>query len=139
MQWTAVPNAGFTRPGVQTWLPIPPNAASLNVSAELQNPQSMLIWYKRLIALKHRDAALHSGSETMLDRTNPHVLSWLRQAGNERVVVACNFTAEPQRVSLDLRTRERGDILLASPGVLPPQSLRDFALPAFGVVIARLR
>jgi alpha-glucosidase len=139
MQWTAAPNAGFTKPGVQTWLPIPASAASANVAAELQNPQSTLIWYKRLIALKHRDAALHSGSETILDRTNPHVLSWLRQAGDEKVVVACNFTAEPQHVSLDLGTRASVEALLASPGAAAPHSLRDFTLPAFGVVIARLR
>ena len=139
MQWTAAPNAGFTEPEVQTWLPIPASATSVNVASELRNPHSMLTWYKRLIALKHRDAALHSGSETILDRTNPHVLSWLRQTGDEKVVVACNFTAEPQHVSLDLETRGHVTALLATQGVTAPRSLRDFTLSPFGVVIARLQ
>jgi alpha-glucosidase len=105
MQWTADPQAGFsTNP--HTWLPIPPGHATLNVAAESEDPSSSLNWYKRLIALRRSNEALRDGRLTMLDRTNPNVLSYLRATRDGRgVVVVLNFTAEPQTVSLDLAGR----------------------------------
>ena len=137
MQWTAATNAGFSEPGIKTWLPVAANAASVNVAAERGDPNSMLNWYKRLIALKHRDAALREGSEMMMDRANPNVLLWLRQSGGERVVVACNFTAVPRHLSLKVGGDGRAETLLATPGAAI-ETLNDFMLPAFGVMIARV-
>jgi alpha-glucosidase len=99
MQWTAGPQAGFsTNP--HTWLPIPASYTTVNVAVESKEPDSMLEWYKRLIALRRDSPALHDGTETMLDAGNTHVLSYLRGSGKGAVVVAMNFSAEPETVSL---------------------------------------
>jgi alpha-glucosidase len=99
MQWTAGPQAGFsTNP--HTWLPIPASYTTVNVAVESKEPDSMLQWYKRLIALRRDSPALHDGSETMLDAGNAHVLSYMRGSGKGAVVVAMNFTGEPETVSL---------------------------------------
>jgi len=37
MQWDASPNAGFSRPGVETWLPIADDADRINVAVELED------------------------------------------------------------------------------------------------------
>ena len=50
MQWNASSNAGFTTG--TPWLPVPPSAATINVRAEEQDPNSLLAWYKALIRLK---------------------------------------------------------------------------------------
>jgi len=57
---------------------------------------------KALIALRRSNPALHDGAMTMLDTSNPSVLSYVRSNGKAAVVVAMNCTAEPQTVSLDL-------------------------------------
>jgi len=144
MQWTAAPNAGFSPPGVATWLPIPASAATRNVAVESGRPNSMLSWFQALGRLKHDNEALRYGDETMLDTGNPNVLSWLRKMprGNA-VVVVCNFTPRPQNVSFDLMTYgvRAGNIatLLKSPGTDDPKSLSDVHLKPFGVYLLEVR
>jgi alpha-glucosidase len=100
MQWTAGPQAGFsTNPN--TWLPIPPSYKTINVAVESTQPHSILNWYERLIALRRDNPALHNGSVTMLDTSNPSVLSYVRTFGTSSVVVAVNCTGESQTVALD--------------------------------------
>jgi alpha-glucosidase len=143
MQWNDGPDAGFSPRGVKTWLPIPPSYKTINVAAEEHEPDSMLHWYQQLIALKKSDPALRDGAETMLNTGDEHVLSWLRQAGNqEAVVVACNFTDQPQTISFDLSANgihgTRATTLLKSPGAPDPGSLRSVQLGPYGVYIGRV-
>jgi alpha-glucosidase len=102
MQWNAGPQAGFsTNP--HTWLPVAPNYKTVNVAVESKEPDSQLDWFKELIELRRTNPALHSGTMTMLDTTNTSVLSYERKTtSGATVVVAMNFTAQPQTVSLDV-------------------------------------
>jgi alpha-glucosidase len=77
MQWDASTNAGFTKG--TPWLPVPPNAATINVQAEKGNSDSLLSWYQSLIRLKKTIPALENGADSMLDTENTKVLSWMRQ------------------------------------------------------------
>jgi alpha-glucosidase len=142
MQWNASTNAGFTTGA--PWLPVPPSAATMNVRAEEQNPDSLLAWYKALIQLKKTVPAFAQGADIMLDAENTKVLSWLRQApGATQVVVSVNFTAEPQTVNLEsagagLRA-EPMKTLLKSPGGADPKSLDRITLGPFGVYIGEVQ
>jgi alpha-glucosidase len=100
MQWNGSPNAGFTR-GIP-WNVIPETYKTYNVADELKDPNSILNWYKRLLALRRTDAALLEGSYIALNENDPNVLSYLRKSGDEAVIVAINMSAEPQKVSFDL-------------------------------------
>jgi len=102
MQWTAGPQAGFsTNP--HTWLPIPPSYKTINVAVESKQPNSELEWFKQLIALRRDIPALRNGNMTMLDTSNPDVLSYVRSTGKgPAVVVAMNFTAAPRTITLNL-------------------------------------
>lgn len=102
MQWNAGPQAGFSS-NPQTWLPIPSSYKTINVAAESKDPYSELEWFKRIIALRRSNPALHDGGMTMLNTADPNVLSWVRSTGTgPAVVVAMNFTAEPRTISFDL-------------------------------------
>jgi alpha-glucosidase len=98
MQWTPGPQAGFsTNP--DTWLPIPANHATINVETESADPQSLLNWYKRLIALRAEQPTLRDGTMTMIDTDNADVLAWQRTApGGQRVIVAINMAGHPAAV-----------------------------------------
>jgi len=102
MQWTAGPQAGFsTNP--HTWLPIPPSHKTINVAVESKDSNSELEWFKQLVALRRDIPALHSGTMTMLDTSNPDVLSYVLSTGTgPAVVVAMNFTATPKTITLNL-------------------------------------
>ena len=144
MQWNDGPDAGFSPAGVKTWLPIPQDSKTINVAAEEHEPNSMLHWYQQIIALKKHNMALHAGGETMLNTSDDHVLSWLRKASDGgAVVVACNFTDQPQKVKFDLSgqgvrgTRLR--TLLKTPGAADPASLASVSLGPFGVYVGQVQ
>jgi len=93
MPWTREPDAGW---GPSPWLPLPPDAAERSVEAQQGDPTSMLEHYRRLLALRHAEEALHSGSIEMLDAPEG-VLRWRRVApgaasGHDVIEVAVNFT-----------------------------------------------
>jgi alpha-glucosidase len=142
MQWSAGPNAGFTSAKATPWLPIPPSAATVNVEAQKSDPNSLLTWYRELIRLKKTNSALAEGSDTMLDTRNGKVLSWKREAaGAPPVVVAVNFTADPQTVDLVGPGLPDGALntLLKSPGARDSASLKAIQLGPYGVYIGQLQ
>lgn len=141
MQWNATTNAGFS--DAKPWLPVPPSYTQVNVAKEARNPNSLLNWYKDLIALKKTNPAFSHGNNVMLDTTNNKVLSWLRQTpSGEQVVISANFTAEPQIVNLAHGAAlhsTHAKTLLKSPGVVDPPSLEEVHLAPFGVYIGQVQ
>jgi alpha-glucosidase len=139
MQWTPGPQAGFsTNP--QTWLPIPANHATINVASESADPDSLLNWYKRLIALRASQPALHGGAMTMIDTGNPAVLAWRRDTAGQGVIVAINMTGVPAALDLGtlgeagLKTLATTDAALAG-----DQRGARITLPAFTSWVAEQR
>jgi alpha-glucosidase len=140
MQWNASANAGFTTAGAKPWLPVPPDASTINVKAEEGNPNSLLTWYRSLIHLKKTNAAFARGENYMLDTDNTKVLSWARKTdGAPPVVIAVNFTAEPQTVSLITPWMGTEKTLLKSPGTAELVSLGGIELGPFGVYIGEIQ
>ena len=54
------------------------------------------------------------------------------------MVVACNFTADPQKVDLSQQGKQ-GKTLLKSPGGSNPATLDAVELPAYGVYIGQVQ
>jgi alpha-glucosidase len=138
MQWDDSTYAGFST--VKPWLPVPPNKAEINVKTEEADPNSLLNWYEALIKLKKTNPALISGENVMLDTSNLKVLSWLRKGDGQQVVVATNFTADPQTVDLSSGvTGSKLKTLLKTPGSADPASVSKIELPAYGVYIGEVQ
>ena len=141
MQWDEDKNAGFSK--ATPWLPVPPSYSTINVKAEEKDPDSLLSWYQKLIELKKTNPVLATGDQIMLDQSNVKVLSWVRQSSDgKQVVVACNFTADPQTVNLGADGSglkgTGAKTLLKSPGVSDPASLNSVELQPFGVYIGEV-
>jgi alpha-glucosidase len=100
MQWDNTPNAGFTQ-GIP-WLPIPISYKSHNVASELKDPNSILVFYQRLLKLRHTNPALLDGDYVALNESDPNVMSYLRRYKEKAVLVVINMSAEPQPVKFNL-------------------------------------
>lgn len=138
MQWADAPNAGFSPAGVTTWLPVNPNyAEGVNVAAQEADPDSMLAFYRQLIALRQRTPALLGGDYTALLEDHPDVLAFLRAVEGQTCLVLLNYADVQQSVALDLEGEARA--LFAHPA-LPetPLDLRALTLAPFGILIATL-
>ena len=107
MQWSADRNAGFSRANPQQlFLPaiIDPeyNFEAINVEAQMANPSSLLGWMRRLIALRKNHPVLGKGEIKFLTPSNAKVLAFVRDDGNERILVVANLSRFAQPVELDL-------------------------------------
>lgn len=141
MQWDATDYAGFSPAGIKTWLPVAPAYSRINVEAERSDGDSQFQWFRELIRLKRTHPSLAHGENIMLDVSNDKVLSWERHAQDApAVVVAVNFTAQPQVVHLGVNA-SKGHLttLLKSPGGKDSESPDSIPLGPFGVFIGKFR
>jgi alpha-glucosidase len=140
MQWNDSPYAGFspTRP----WLPVPASFKTHNVDSELADPNSILQFYKRLLALRHHEPALLYGDYVALNQDNPNVLSYLRRYKNEAVLVVLNMSATAQQINFNLSEQgissAKATTLLTSSANASSGQLDQVTLEPFEVYIARV-
>jgi maltose alpha-D-glucosyltransferase/alpha-amylase len=107
MQWSSDRNAGFSRANPQMlFLPviIDPeyHYEAINVEAQQNNPNSLLWWMKRLIALRKRYRAFGRGTLEFLQPVNRKILAFLRRYQDETILVVANLSRFVQHVELDL-------------------------------------
>ncbi|MGE0540764.1 MAG: maltose alpha-D-glucosyltransferase [Dehalococcoidia bacterium] len=112
MQWSADRNAGFSPANPQK-LYLPPiidpeyHYQTINVEAQENNPNSLLWWMKRLIALRKRYQAFSRGSIEFLHPENRKVLVFTRRYEDQVILVVANLSRFVQAVELDLSAYER--------------------------------
>jgi alpha-glucosidase len=145
MQWDASKNAGFS-PATKTWLPVPPSATYYNVASEQRNPDSILNFYKHVIALRRSVPALRKGSYVAVNRDDQNVLAYLRKGpdGTNSVLVALNMSAQPQVVNFELQGfgvlgKSLHPLLAAPQRESTELSLKEVKLPPFAVLIAEVK
>jgi maltose alpha-D-glucosyltransferase/alpha-amylase len=112
MQWSADRNAGFSRTNPQRlYLPVVSDPEyhpeAVNVETQSNNPNSLLWWTRRLIALRKRYRAFGRGTLEFLMPENRKVLAFLREYEDERILVVANLSRFAQYAELDL-SRFRG-------------------------------
>lgn len=92
MQWTAGKNAGFTTG--TPWMVVNPNHESINAEAQASDPDSVLSFYKRLIALRRELPVVTDGDFALLMEDDAQVFAYVRSDGKTRLKVACNFSGK---------------------------------------------
>ncbi|HEY3091058.1 MAG TPA: maltose alpha-D-glucosyltransferase [Jatrophihabitantaceae bacterium] len=111
MQWTPDRNAGFSTcdPG-RLYLPV--NMDSIygyqvtNVESQTRNTSSLLHWTRRMIQVRKANPAFGLGSFHDIGGSNPSVLSFVREFGDDIVLCVNNLSRFAQPVELDLRPWE---------------------------------
>jgi len=100
MLWVDAPNAGFTTPGNAPWLPLQPNWPTVNAKVQSTEPRSVLNLYRRLLALRRSEPALHRGTigEVQFEGA---VLRYRRSAqeGGKEFQILLNLGSEPAAVN----------------------------------------
>ena len=93
MQWSGDANGGFS--AGTPWQALDASYAETNVAAQAADPGSLLSLNRRLIQLHTSNAALGHGDLTPLTSSNTGVTAYVRQAGDEAILVLLNFGKQP--------------------------------------------
>ena len=121
MQWSAREHAGFT--SGEPWLKENPNYREINVEEQLRREDSVLSYYKELIALRkdpaYKETIVYGGFEPVPD-CGHNVIAYLRTGEEQTILVAANFNLEEREIALpaapDKKNCEAAKILLANEG-----------------------
>jgi maltose alpha-D-glucosyltransferase/alpha-amylase len=111
MQWNADRNAGFSTADPQAlYLPaiLDPvyGYQALNVEAQMRSSSSLLNWTRKMLAVRKQHPVFGMGSYEELGSSNPSVLAFVREFGDDKVLCVNNLSRFPQPVELDLRRFE---------------------------------
>ena len=108
MQWNGGWNAGFSGADPERlYSPLISNPVygyqAINVESQRRSQHSLLSWMKRIIHVRKSSRVLSRGSIEFLKPSNHRVLAYVRQLGEEKILVVNNLSKSAQAVELDLR------------------------------------
>ncbi len=139
MQWNTAPNAGFTTG--TPWLPVPASYQTRNVETESKDPNSVLSFYKRVLALRHTNPQLLEGSYVSIT-DDPNVIAYLRPYKDQAVLVVLNMSGSTQNIQLDLAKQGFGadaKTLITSMKNVPGQvNASQISLEPYGAYIGQV-
>jgi alpha-glucosidase len=136
MQWSDAANGGFSTH--EPWLPVPSSYKTHNVASESKDQNSVLEFYRKVLALRHTNEVLLEGNYTALNEDDANVLSYLRTYKGKSVLVALNMSTSAQKTTFKLPGSGKSlQSLVATPQVGSTGS--EVSLPAFGVLIAEVQ
>lgn len=95
VQWSAEKNAGFSE--ATPWFYVNPNYPQINAAAQEADPDSLLNFYRKAIALRKRLPVVREGSYRELYRHSGKLYVYVRETAAQRLLVVCSFTEKPVR------------------------------------------
>ena len=135
-QWDTTANAGFTTG--TPWLKVNSNYKYINVVTEINDKNSPLNYFKKMIQLrKHNKELFVYGKYELIDKANPNVFAYTRTSAKEKILVLLNFNKEISRIVLP-KGYSLGDELINN---LQPLKLQgsDISLQPFQACIIKLK
>jgi len=123
MQWSADRNGGFSVADPQAlYLPLILDPVygyqAVNVDAQMRSNSSLLSWTRKLLTVRKQHPVFGMGTFEELEASNPSVLAFCREFGDDLVVCVNNLSRFPQPVELDL-SRYEGKRLVELTGGVP--------------------
>lgn len=100
MQWNSDVNAGFTTG--TPWMSVIENYQKINVEHSMQEKDSVLAYYRNLIALRKQYDVIALGSYLPLLEDHPSVLAYKREYQDESLIVLNNFYGSETEVAMDV-------------------------------------
>ena len=89
MQWDTTEQAGFTTG--KPWMKVNPNYIEINAAEQVDCEDSIFNYYRKLIQLRKELPVLTDGKFTMLDMDHDQIFAYLRDNGEDKLLVVCNF------------------------------------------------
>jgi len=90
MQWSAEENAGFTEG--TAWIGVNENYKTINVEAELEDEESILNFYKKLIKLRGSSEELLYGDYKLILEEDEKIYAYTRLLEGKGYIIICNLS-----------------------------------------------
>lgn len=104
MQWSSEKHAGFSEQ--KPWLQVNSNYKKINVESEINDSDSVLNYYKRLLNLKKKHDIFSLGEIAELYKQHESVFSYSKTLDNQQIIVFLNFSKNEIDIDYDFRNKK---------------------------------
>ena len=131
VQWDDSPNAGFTTSDTP-WFYVNPNYTGINVAQQEEDPDSILNFYRKAVALRKKLSCVRTGNYIEHFKNSSKLYCYSRKNGFQRILVVCSFSDKPMKFQaprdfpVDVARLELCNYENSDPGVLPPYEARVY-------------
>ena len=132
MQWSAERNAGFSEG--TPWLGVNPDYKDVNVEKELDDPDSVLSFYRELIHLRRDSECIRRGDLSFQLEDDPYLFVFSRTLGDESYMVIANFSDSRRHCHADVPSC---DVIMSNYGRASASS--DMDLEPYEAVIVKVK
>ena len=128
MQWDDSENAGFTTG--TPWLKVNPNYKQINAASQVNDPDSVFSFYRRLVALRKEYDVFVDGAFELLYADDPDIFAYTRTTPEETLTVLCNFhdgeAALSEKSGEKIRESGLGELLISNYKDVDEMKLRPY-------------
>lgn len=128
MQWNGSKNAGFCSEGCRPWMSVLESSKDINVANQLADENSVLSYWRRLLALRKEHSRLFTYGNFRLLHTQENILAFLKNdviAGKQSLTVA-NLSDQQQKLDIRPDLYHAGSEILI--GTDSRKAVKDLAL-----------
>jgi oligo-1,6-glucosidase len=128
MQWDDSPHAGFTDTEEgKPWMRVHDDYQHINVKNQEADPESVLNYWRKMLKFRkqHRDLCIY-GEFHLYDPENDDTLVFWKHFGDERAVVACNFSLEDQGFSMPSEFEGKAELAVCNRGDGTAEKLKPY-------------
>ena len=133
MQWDTTEQAGFTTG--KPWMKVNPNYTEINAAEQVDCEDSIFNYYRKLIQLRKELPVLTDGKFTMLDMDHNQIFAYLRDNGEDKLLVVCNFYGN----TVDYAVSEKAEDLELLIGNYTEENMQTDVLRPYEARIYRIR
>ena len=133
MQWDTTEQAGFTTG--KPWMKVNPNYTEINAAEQVDCEDSIFNYYRKLIQLRKELPVLTDGKFTMLDMDHNQIFAYLRDNGEDKLLVVCNFYGN----TVDYAVSEKAENLELLIGNYTEENMQTDVLRPYEARIYRIR
>ena len=126
MQWDDSLNAGFSKSN--PWIHVNPNYKYINVKEQLEDDDSILNFYKKMIKIKKSSECLIYGKYNLILEYDTNIFAYERILNDEKFLVICNLKSESSNYKYEKLTLKYENLILSNYNVDAHKDLNNFEL-----------
>ena len=130
MQWDDSLNAGFSKSN--PWIHVNPNYKYINVKEQLEDDDSILNFYKKMIKIKKSSECLIYGKYNLILEDDTNIFAYERILNDEKFLVICNLKSESSNYKYEKLTLKYENLILSNYNVDAHKDLNNFELGKIG-------
>jgi len=114
LHWNSEKYSGFST--IEPWIPVNPNYKSINIESQIDDQESILQYYRKLIDFRRNSSfseCIIYGRFELLLPDDDKVFSYIRSDDKYKLLILCNYSQDVIEPNIPLEYSS-GDILLSN-------------------------